>query len=152
MLLLSLRASMGQLSGLVGKTVEPVAPYLRPEQGCPFEGHLEMESRLQGWVNSFWTRILGKSQCFQDGQERRRPRREFISAAGAVARRLLGARVKLRADVHTSGVISRGGASWVHLSLLPLQPVGAGRLLYFWVHMRCVLFAKESQGVSLTRR
>lgn len=83
---------MGQLSGLAGKVVEPVAPKLLSEQGCPCEGHPEMESRPRGWVSSSWKRILGKSQCFQGGQEGRRPRREFLSAAGAVAQQLLGAR------------------------------------------------------------
>lgn len=92
MLLLSLGASTGQLSGLAGKVVEPVAPKLLSEQGCPCEGHPKMESRPRGWVSSSWKRILGKSQCFQGGQEGRRPRREFLSAAGAVAQQLLGAR------------------------------------------------------------
>lgn len=67
-------------------------PKLLSEQGCPCEGHPEMESRPWGWVSSSWKRIQGKSQCFQGGQEGRRLRREFLSAAGAVAQRLLGAR------------------------------------------------------------
>lgn len=63
-----------------------------------------------------------------------------------------GGRGRSSGQMYTSGGDLTGWElSWAHLSLLPLQPVGAGHLLHL-AHMRCVLFAEESQGVSLTRR
>lgn len=61
-----------------------------------------------------------------------------------------GRGAKLRADVHTSGMISRGGASCVHLSLLPALPAPRGRVstVFLGAHEVCSVCRRISGSLS----
>lgn len=91
----------------------------------------------------------GKSQCFQGGQERRRPRREFISAAGAVAQRLLGARGEAQGRcTHVGGDLT--GRSVLGPSLPAPPPACSGRAsaVFLGAHEVCSVCQRSSGSLS----